>query len=181
MAQRNPAKPQMAEGDRLELLERAAREGLAGPDPVRALEKEARRKAVELLGGEAVFGRPICNDEELMQALMAGLPALVLSRLLEAGLPHRVLERVIAPRRTLMRRRAEAQRLTRGESDAAWRLAHVLALAGDVLSGPESAIAWLMRSKPVFGDRTPVDLLETSIGAAHVERLLRALDWGDVA
>jgi putative toxin-antitoxin system antitoxin component (TIGR02293 family) len=117
----------------------------------------------------------------LLDALIQGFPADVLSALREAGLPHSVFEQVVAPRRTLMRRKAEGQRLTRAESDAAWRLANVFALATRVLNGRKAAIDWLTRAKPTFANRTPIDLLETSVGAAHVNRMLQRLEWGDVA
>jgi putative toxin-antitoxin system antitoxin component (TIGR02293 family) len=173
--------PSLPEAARLALLDSAAFPKSAAVDPIRALEERSRDLAFEMLGGEAVLGRPVRSDEDLVQALMAGFPAQVLRSLQDAGYPHKVLEQVIAPRRTLMRRRAAKQRLTRAESDSAWRLAHVLVMASNILNGPQAAIAWLTRAKPAFGGQAPVDLLETSVGAAHVERLLKRLDWGDVA
>ncbi len=173
--------PSLPETDRLALLDSAALPAATAVDPIRAFEERSRDLAFEILGGEAVLGRQVRSDEDLVQALMAGFPAQVLRSLQDAGYPHKVLEQVIAPRRTLMRRRASKQRLTRAESDSAWRLAHVLVMASHVLNGPQSAIAWLTRAKPAFGGQAPVDLLETSVGATHVERLLRRLDWGDIA
>lgn len=137
--------------------------------------------AIALLGGEAVLGRPIPNEETLVEALAAGLPVDVIGALRQAGYAPAVVEQVVAPRRTLRRRKAEQQRLSRGESDAVWRLAHVLALATRVFSGRKAALAWLTRPKPGLGSRTPIDLVETSVGTAYVERILRGLDWGDVA
>jgi len=173
--------PSLPEADRLALLDSAALPNSTVGDPIREFEERSRDLALEMLGGEAVLGRPVRSDEDLVQALMAGFPAQVLRSLQDAGYPHKVLEQVIAPRRTLMRRRAAKQRLTRAESDSAWRLAHVLVMASNILNGPQAAIAWLTRAKPAFGGQAPVDLLETSVGAAHVERLLKRLDWGDVA
>ncbi len=180
-AEYEEAIPSLPEADRLALLDRAALPAATAVDPIRAFEERSRHLAFEILGGEAVLGRQVRSDEDLVQALMAGFPAQVLRSLQDAGYPHKVLEQVIAPRRTLMRRRASKQRLTRAESDSAWRLAHVLVMASHVLNGPQSAIAWLTRAKPAFGGQAPVDLLETSVGATHVERLLRRLDWGDIA
>lgn len=171
----------LEEADRQSLLRRAAQEGHSANDPIRAREEEARQRAVELLGGEGGLGLAIRSEEDLLQALALGFPGQVLRALQDAGYPHNALEQVIAPRRTLMRRRGEGQRLTRAESDAAWRLAYVLAFASMVLNGPKAAIDWLMRAKPAFRDQKPIDLLETSVGTAAVERLLRQLDWGDVA
>ncbi len=169
------------EESRLALLERAARAPNESQDPMTALKVKVRDDAIALLGGEAVLGRAVRSDEDLVQAIASGFPSQVLRALQDAGLPHKALEQVIAPRRTLMRRRGQEQRLTRPESDAAWRLSHALVLARDVLNGTKAAVAWLSRPKTALNNRTPLDLLETSVGSAHVERLLRQLEWGDVA
>lgn len=137
--------------------------------------------AVALLGGPTVLGRAIVSEEDVVDAVAGGFPADVLNSLRENGLPPSALEQVIAPKRTLMRRKANKQRLTRPESDAAWRLAGAYGLACRVLDGRKSAIAWLSRPKEVLQGRTPLDLLETSVGTTYVNRLLRQLDWGDVA
>jgi len=166
---------------RLELLAAAA--GGAGDpwNPLQKLDAAVWADTIDLLGGKAVLGRSIADEETLVEALAAGLPAEVIATLRQAGYPPTILEQVVAPRRTLRRRKAERQRLTRAESDAAWRLAHVLALATRVLDGRKAALSWLSRPKPGMGGRTPVDLLETSVGTAYIERILRSLDWGDVA
>jgi putative toxin-antitoxin system antitoxin component (TIGR02293 family) len=165
----------------LELLDAASSGTSPIDDPIQIFEDINLVETVALLGGEPVLGRAITNDQELLDALIQGFPAGVLSALREAGIPHSVFEQVVAPRRTLMRRKAEGQRLTRAESDAAWRLANVFALATRVLNGRKAAIDWLTRAKPTFANRTPIDLLETSVGAAHVSRMLQRLEWGDVA
>lgn len=171
----------LAESSRLELLDRASSSSVSTKDPIQKLEDRTRKGAVKLLGGEETLGRVVRSDEDLVQALTAGLPAQVIPALQEAGYSHDVLERVVAPRRTLMRRRGQSQRLTRAESDAAWRLARALVLATEVLNGRQAALDWLNRAKPSLGDRSPIAFLETSVGTAYIERILRQLDWGDVA
>jgi putative toxin-antitoxin system antitoxin component (TIGR02293 family) len=172
----------LPEAERLALLDsiNGPASGI-GTDPLAIFEKKVFDQTVELLGGETVLGRSVRSDEELLSALTAGFPAGVLRSLQEAGYPRAVLERIIAPRRTLMRRRAKNQRLTRAESDAAWRLAHVLCLSSNVLNGAKAALPWLMGTKTAFAGQSPIDLMETSVGAAHVEMLLKRLEWGDVA
>lgn len=171
----------LSETNRQALLSKAVHQSSTATDPIRALEEHARSKAVELLGSDAVLGLAIRSEEDLLQALSLGFPGQVLRSLQDAGYPHVILEQVIAPRRTLMRRRSPGERLTRGESDAAWRLAYALALASKVLNGPKAALDWLTRPKPSFREQRPIDLLETSVGTAAVERMLKQLDWGDVA
>jgi putative toxin-antitoxin system antitoxin component (TIGR02293 family) len=167
--------------ERLAFLVNAARLNLEVSDPLQQLDAAVRADAIELLGGEAALGRKVLSQEDLVEALSVGFPADVLGRLREAGFAYAVLEQVVAPRRTLMRRKSAQQRLTRSESDAAWRLAHVLSFASHVLDGRKAALAWLSRGKGVFKGRTALDLIETSVGTAYVERILRNLDWGDVA
>ena len=171
----------LAEQTRLTLLDAATKATPTVNDPLQAFEDRTRSETVTLLGGESVLGRTITNDQELLEALIHGFPADVLRALRESGIPHNVFEQIVAPRRTLMRRKAEGQRLTRSESDAVWRLANAYALAARVLNGRKAAIDWLTRAKPAFANQTPIDLLETSVGSAHVNRMLQRLEWGDVA
>lgn len=167
--------------ERLNFLANAARRQRDARDPLQELEAAVRADAIKTLGGETAIGRSILSEEDLVEALAAGFPADVLDQLRKAGYSYAVLEQVVAPRRTLMRRKSAQQRLTRSESDAAWRLAHVLSLGSRVFDGPKAALAWLNREKGSFMGRSPIDLLETSVGTAYVERILRSLDWGDVA
>jgi putative toxin-antitoxin system antitoxin component (TIGR02293 family) len=165
---------------RLNLLDHAA-SGVSADDPVVAVERHVFENAVALLGGATVIGLPISTREDVLSAVLVGLPSDVLNALNEAGWSHDDMERVIAPRRTLMRRKAEKARLKRDESDAAWRLAFTLALASEVLSSREAALGWLKRPKHGMFGQSPLDLLSTSLGTAHVQRVLHALDHGNVA
>jgi putative toxin-antitoxin system antitoxin component (TIGR02293 family) len=147
----------------------------------RGFEEYVFSGAVDALGGAPAIGMVVRDESDLLRAIGLGFPALVLTSLRQAGFRSDELEGVIAPKRTLARRKAGGQRLTRVESDAAWRLAHAFSLGGRVLRGPEAAVAWLRRPKAALGDRIPIDLIETAVGAQAVERLLFQLEWGDVA
>ncbi|HYI47268.1 MAG TPA: antitoxin Xre/MbcA/ParS toxin-binding domain-containing protein [Allosphingosinicella sp.] len=166
-----------------ELL-KAARDAEGAPSlrsARRRFEEYVFSGAVDALGGAQAIGMAVRDEADLLRAIGLGFPVLVLTSLRQAGFRSDDLEGVIAPKRTLARRKAGGQRLTRVESDAAWRLAHVFSLGGRVLRGPEAAVAWLRRPKAALGDRTPVDLIETAVGAQAVERLLFQLEWGDIA
>jgi putative toxin-antitoxin system antitoxin component (TIGR02293 family) len=176
-----PADNAPSDDDRLQFLANAAQHGRGMQDPLQDLDAAVRVDAFELLGGNAALGRSIMSEEDLVDAIVTGFPADVLVRLRDAGYTYTVLDKVVAPRRTLMRRKSAQQRLTRAESDAAWRLAHVLSMATRVFDGRKAALAWLGRTKGALRGRTPIELLETSVGTAYVERILRTLDWGDVA
>jgi putative toxin-antitoxin system antitoxin component (TIGR02293 family) len=155
-------------------------ESADGPDG-QHLEDEMRAAAFKMLGGSKALGRQIRSEEELIEAIASGFPSAVLNFLRDAGWPAHTLEKVVAPKRTLMRRKAGRQRLTPGESDATWRLAATLASATKVLNGQSAALAWLMRPKPSLSGRTPVELLKSGVGTAYVQSLLNRLDWGDIA
>jgi small subunit ribosomal protein S8 len=139
------------------------------------------QEAVKILGASEALGCELETTDHLLRHIMEGFPAKVLQSLCDAGWKHKDLEVVIAPRRTLMRRKSENARLTRNESDAAWRMAYVLALASDVLEGRAAAMRWLSRDKPAIGNFAPINLLSSSIGTEKVVELLRSLDWGDIA
>lgn len=142
---------------------------------------EIRAAAIDILGGAKILGMKIKSEEDLIQAVVTGFPSDVLNSLRDAGWPAHTLEKVVAPKRTLMRRKSGGQRLTAAESDGAWRLAATLALAARVLNGPAAALAWLARPKPALSGQTPVELLRSGVGAAYVQSLLNRLNWGDIA
>jgi putative toxin-antitoxin system antitoxin component (TIGR02293 family) len=173
--------PSVSPETRASLLSRAADAASLPSTLLDRFEDEVTAIAIETLGGEAGLGRAILNEHSLVEALMTGFPVQTLSSLRKHGIPQAALEQIVAPRRTLMRRKAEGQRLTRSESDAVWRLAHVFAMASKVLNGPKTGLAWLARPKPGFANLTPFDLLETSTGTKAVARLLLHLEWGETA
>ena len=146
-------------------------------------EEEARFRSetVELLGGERVLGSRVESQESLIDAVAKGFPVGVLAALRDAGWPAKAIEKIVAPKRTLARRRSTAKRLSPAESDAAYRMASALAFGSNVLNGRKAALAWMMRPKAALLGRTPVELLDSSIGTNYVISLLRRMDWGDLA
>ena len=131
-------------------------------------------------------------------ARLLGLSAAVhtevdLARQVERGIPPRAVEqlqaylgladeevyRLIAPRRTLARRRAERTRLTSDESGHAVRVARVSVLARRVFAGrPDYAPAWLREPKRSLDGRAPLELIATEPGARAVEEMLLGIEHG---
>ena len=111
----------------------------------------------------------------------------------EAGLPFRSLEAlhdaaglewgelsdlVRIPLRTLARRRS-AGRLQPEESDRLVRASRVFERAVDLFEGDApAATRWLRTPQPGLGNRTPLDLASTDIGAREVEDLIGRLEHG---
>jgi putative toxin-antitoxin system antitoxin component (TIGR02293 family) len=73
---------------------------------------------------------------------------------------------------TLHRRFARGQRLTLGESDRLFRLAHVAAMAEAVFGDKEKARFWLCKPKLRFAGTPPVAPLSTYLGTLLIEELL---------
>jgi putative toxin-antitoxin system antitoxin component (TIGR02293 family) len=79
---------------------------------------------------------------------------------------------------TLRRARASGSALDAATSDRLYRLSKAIAIAEDVLEGPENAMSWLRRSQPGLAGCVPLELLVTQAGADQVETLLRRIDFG---
>lgn len=99
----------------------------------------------------------------------------VIARLGRAGIGRDVLHRVI-PRRTLEHRRQRQESLTLKESERAYRVANILALAETVMGDRPRALSWLTAPKRSLSGETPMGLLDTEPGARAVEELLYAID-----
>lgn len=150
----------------------AARAATEAGDEDRAL----RRAAVGLLGLDSAAAD---TEETLIEAIAEGFPATTIDALRSAGWPYEVMQEVIAPRRTLMRRKSAGHTLTPSESDAAWRLATILVAAERVFASRAAALAWLLRTKITLRGRSPAELLASSVGTAHIASVLRRIDAGD--
>jgi putative toxin-antitoxin system antitoxin component (TIGR02293 family) len=167
---------------RLRLLYEAAKEAKETTGTLEGLSSPFDTKvfltAIDILGGSKALGR-IRSEYDLLESIQRGFPIGVVDNLRSAGFSQQILEEVIAPKRTLARRKTEGQRLTVVESDASWRLAHVLALGEKVLSGRDQALGWLSRAKASLAGYRPFEVLSTALGAARVEGLLQQLEWGN--
>jgi putative toxin-antitoxin system antitoxin component (TIGR02293 family) len=80
--------------------------------------------------------------------------------------------------KTLHGRVARGQRLTLGESDRLYRLAHVTAMAEVLFGDEQKAWRWLCKPKQRFAGQSPLALLSTSPGMQLVEELLIQIDVG---
>ena len=69
-------------------------------------------------------------------------------------------------------------RLTAEESARTERLARVVALAESLWDDEEQARAFLSRPHALLGDRSPLDVASTELGARRVEQLLHSAEHG---
>jgi putative toxin-antitoxin system antitoxin component (TIGR02293 family) len=138
------------------------------------------REIAEALGGRKVLGRSVSNLAQLAELVRQGLPAgslLVLREKLE--LKNAALSaRLGIPQRTLTRRLSQHARLTAAESDRAVRLARVYATAVEMIGNADKASQWLHTPNRVFAGGSPMDQLDTDLGAKEVENVLGRIAYG---
>ena len=84
------------------------------------------------------------------------------------------------PRKALAHRRGVG-RLSPEQSDRLLRLLRIIAQARITFGEPGKAARWLRRPTRALDGSTPLDLLDSDIGAQRVARLLGLIDHGIAA
>jgi putative toxin-antitoxin system antitoxin component (TIGR02293 family) len=140
------------------------------------------RAVVEELGGEPVLGRSLRTETDLRAAIREGFPQTVVEEVMHsAGLTLKELANSLGlSPRSLQRRRREG-RLARYESDRLYRLARIVALAKHYLGDDETALRWLRRPNRALGGGTPLQLIDTELGARAVENVLGRIAYGGIS
>lgn len=93
-------------------------------------------------------------------------------------LPVRTVAEALAiPERTLHRLKHTAV-VPAAIADKVARAHDVLARAAEVLGSRAAARAWLTRANPAIGGKTPLSLLDTSLGWAEVKLVLGRIEHG---
>jgi putative toxin-antitoxin system antitoxin component (TIGR02293 family) len=136
------------------------------------------------LGGESGVGAVIRSEAEMEEALRNGFPFSALGAL-RKNWDLTVVELAASlaiPKSTLMRLMStKGKRMATGQSDRAYRLAAVLALAEDSIGDREKAQRWLKQPNQALGSVTPLHALETEIGTRRVEQVLGRIAYGGVS
>jgi len=102
----------------------------------------------------------------------------ITERLKKKGVTNEEVFRIIAPRRTLDRRKAAGGKLSPVESDRALRLQHISELSERVFGNPEKAQRWLRKPCRALDGAVPIELLVSETGARIIEEELHAIDYG---
>lgn len=138
--------------------------------------------AAALLGGRAAIRRRIETALDIHDALLEGLPGSALSHLLEHVVelePEEVLRAVGVSARTVQRRsHRPREALSVEQSSRTWKSAELLAKATVVFGDQVGAEQWLASPAFGLGNRRPIDLLSTPVGAGFVEQLLGRIEHG---
>lgn len=139
-------------------------------------------RIVDLLGGEALFGRPCSTELDFHEIILGGLPAesllSFLRRVPELARADSLAK--VASVRTLQRRknRAPAGKLTRAQSSRLYVSAKIVAEAIGVFGSVERAQRFLQAPAMALERRRPIDLLSTPAGVELVQGHLRRLSLG---
>jgi putative toxin-antitoxin system antitoxin component (TIGR02293 family) len=134
---------------------------------------------VETLGGARTLHARPATPEALRDCVRAGLPYPALEAVAgRLALTRDEVVRVVGlPHRTLARRKAE-RRLRATESDRLFRLSRIAALAEETLGTAERAGRWLRAPNRALGHETPLDLLDTDLGARQIEAVIGRIAHG---
>lgn len=111
------------------------------------------------------------------KALEKGIPAAWARSLESQGLTRDDIRRII-PDRTLDRRIAAGENLKIEEADGLARLLRVVKAARDLFENDENADTFLRSPNPALGDRIPIHMAQTDIGAREVETIIGRLAYG---
>jgi putative toxin-antitoxin system antitoxin component (TIGR02293 family) len=112
------------------------------------------------------------SEQEIHELIAAGFAAESVKMLSELGIYSAKALNQIIPLGTLNTRLARSERLSLGESDRLFRLAHVTAMAEALFGDAQTAQRWLSQPKKRFARQQPIDLLSTTQGTRLVEELL---------
>lgn len=112
-----------------------------------------------------------------MKAIREGLPTSVIRNLEEAGVERKYRIQII-PERTLQHRVKNGERMTPTESERAFRMASIIALADQVFGNHEKGMRWLHNPMRRLEGQSPLDVLDTDIGGRLVEEALGQIDAG---
>jgi putative toxin-antitoxin system antitoxin component (TIGR02293 family) len=88
---------------------------------------------------------------------------------------------IVAPRRTLARRKERGEKLSAAESDRVHRLERISGMADRVFGNHDKAQRWLRSEVGALDRAKPIDLLQSETGAYLVEQELVRIDFGMLA
>lgn len=138
------------------------------------------RKVVNVLGGRKSLDRPVKDINDFINLIKDGISLKgALSVKERLHLTNRELADTlgISESKWSRRIRRPSGRLSLVESDRLYRIARIFALAKDVFENEERAIEWFRRPQFGLGDRIPLDLINTEVGAREVESLLLRIEY----
>jgi putative toxin-antitoxin system antitoxin component (TIGR02293 family) len=118
---------------------------------------------------------------KVVAIIRAGLPAKTFGEVATAlGISESTLAAKLGlARRTIGRKKSQAQTLTPGESEKLIRAARIHNIARSLFTADEAVSEWLATPAEPLGDVAPIDLLDNDAGARAVEGFIRGLAYGN--
>ncbi|MEN8260787.1 MAG: antitoxin Xre/MbcA/ParS toxin-binding domain-containing protein [Pseudomonadota bacterium] len=136
---------------------------------------------LDVLGGVRTLGRHVHSQLDLAELIMLGLPrkaALAVRARLKLSEKELAFSLGVSPRTLQRQAKAEIERLNPAQGDRLYRLARIVAFAEEVFEDRERAHRWLREPQRGLGNRVPLDLLQSEVGAREVEDLLGRIEFG---
>lgn len=134
-------------------------------------------RVADIMGGEKVLHHRVDSLSDLQEVVAGGLPIRALNETARyvAGSARAAtaLKDRLVPRATRSRR----THLKLMESERVERLARLMAMAEEVWEDAEDARAFMNEPHALLGEKTPLEMAGTELGARLVERLLMKLEY----
>ena len=127
---------------------------------------------------EEWLGAASGSELQMLRMVEAGLPIKVINRLIQRGLTRDEVFQIVINPRTLKHRRTKSQPLSREESERAVRAVRIISRAHSVFGDPEKAMKWLRTPRKRFEGRAGMEMLTTEPGGRIVEEMLIQIDEG---
>ena len=122
----------------------------------------------------------VTPGEAARELVRRGMPASALTSLAkQLGIALSDLEAIVGiPPATAARKRATNETLKPVLSDRAFRIAHILTFATEVLESRDKAASWLRTPNRALRGEAPLMMLDTEIGSREVEQVLGRIEAG---
>ena len=116
---------------------------------------------------------------DAVRALREGLPASRSDALARAlGVPQSRLARLLGASPSTLARRRRAGRLSRSESERAYRIGWLVERATEGFGNAEKGAEWLKRPNWALGGEAPLDYADTERGAQEVDDVIGRIEHG---
>lgn len=128
----------------------------------------------------SVMSLPERSLNEQIRTVERGLPSRALAEIARVlGLPKaRIVEGLKLVQRTVTEREKTRSRFSAVESERLFRVVRVRALARETFATDAAVAQWMNLPDRSLGNRAPLEMLATDLGAQKVESLLRAMMHG---
>jgi putative toxin-antitoxin system antitoxin component (TIGR02293 family) len=129
---------------------------------------------------KSVFELAAESFDVVEPCIRKGLPTATLHQAAtRLGIPTgNLAEKLGISKRTVIRKRSGAKPFSIAESEKLLRLGRICNILRTLFRSDDAVAEWLEKPDAALGQRAPIDLLDTEIGAREVEDLIQSLSYG---